>query len=341
VTDWLLIETFGGHEPTVLAVGSSPRNMVSLSRILRRQRDVEDVRVLLARIVHTNGPVHTTTSDTKRQLLGEPVRTYGGRIHGAFVWLGPKDETPPSRDPAGGWHVNLTRGTSSRSDALLDMFAQVDNRRHVHSLAQLFAYGRLRTGDDEATALAKLVQSRPGDDHQATWTASRDDGIKRAFHFAFRTVAEPNDRGEIEVIGRGISHDIGPAESTAAAPPPVPMLLAERVVAAERAPGQWRAIVNLRSMQLLRWVDEPVPGIAWELECPYKPAIHRRDLATAVRMSNALAESGRVRAELRFRAADGGWMPLHVTANLMLLDQHTTAALVTLTLSDEGGQRIE
>ena len=51
-------------------------------------------------------------------------------------------------------------------------------------------------------------------------------------------------------------------------------------------------------------------------------------------MRDALDSSGRVESELRFRATDGGWMRLVATANLMLLDQYTTAALVTLSLPD-------
>ncbi|MET9631650.1 GAF domain-containing protein [Lentzea sp. NPDC006480] len=37
-TDWLLVETFGGHrrEPTVMAVGRNPRNLVPLRTVLSR-----------------------------------------------------------------------------------------------------------------------------------------------------------------------------------------------------------------------------------------------------------------------------------------------------------------
>lgn len=344
MADWLLVEAFGGHrhEPTVLAVGSGTRNMVPLSRVLRRGRNLNDVRGLVAEVVRSATSVRTTTSDGSRQMIGHPLRTYGGKVHGVFVWVGQHDEQPPARNPAGAWHVNLTQYTSSRSDDLLDLFhVQPGNRQHVHSLAELFAgrlasgrYGRLKTNTDEAVALAKLVDSRAGDEHQATWTATCDDGEKRAVNFAFRTVEEVNEKGELELIARGVTHDIGPAESTAAAPPPRPILLAELVLAAETTPGQWRAIVNLRTLKLLRWLDEPMPGLAWEYESPYKPAIHLRDLRRAVQMSKELANSGRVTSELRFRTIDGGWTRLVVHARLMLLNQHTTAALVTLSKQD-------
>jgi hypothetical protein len=339
LADWLLIETFGGDrpEPTVMAIGGSPRNLVPLGKVLGRGRYLNDVRALVARVAAAGTALHTATTDGQRRMIGEPLKTLGGRVHGVYVWVGRPDEQPPPRDAAGAWHVNLTRRTSNRSDELFELYGiPPENRKYVVSLAQLFGYNLLQTNNDEATALAKLVNSKPGDEHQATWTVNRvADGVKRAANFAFRTIAETNGDGDTEVIARGITHDIGPAYSIPAAPPPQPVLLAQQVVAAEQTPGRWRAIFDLRTMTLLRWLDDPVPGIAWELESPYPPGIHRRDLRTVVRMSEALASSGRVTAELRFRAMDGGWMRLSVTANLMLLDQHTTAALVTLALPDD------
>jgi hypothetical protein len=47
-------------------------------------------------------------------------------------------------------------------------------------------------------------------------------------------------------------------------------------------------------------------------------------------MSARLATSTRVEGKLRLRTTAGRWQTVHVAASLMLLDQHTTAALVTL-----------
>lgn len=343
MTEWLLIETFSDEAaPTVLAVGSSPRK-VPLHKLLRRERDIAEVRALLARIVRTRAPIDTTTSDGRRKLIGHPLcaydghahpeeerARYDGRVHGAFVWLGPLTEQPPQHNAAGAWTINLTRGTSARSDDLLRLYHVTPNgQKYVHSISELFAQ-QLRPGNDEALALAKLVRSRPGDQHFATWTLTRDDGVIRAANFAYTAFAVPNADGEIEVVERGITHDIGPADAIPAAPAPTPMLLAERVVAAEQTPGQWRMIYDLQQKRLLKWIDSPVPGMAWQYGDEYEPAIHPRDLPTYQRMYEALA-TGAVTGQLRVRTVDGDWMPLKVTAALMVLDQHTTAALVTLT----------
>lgn len=202
------------------------------------------------------------------------------------------------------------------------------DRQYERRIAEMF--GRLVTNDDEASGLALLVRSRPGDEHQATWAVRREDtGQRRAANFACRVMAEPGRDGqEEEVVVRGISHDIGAAEQIPSAPPPI--ILAQQVIAAETQPGRHRAIINLRRLTLMRWVDDPMPGVAWQLDAEHPPAIHPDDLPLARQMSDQLASHLHVEGVLRVRADTGGWMPVAITANLMLLDQHTTAALVTV-----------
>jgi hypothetical protein len=341
-TDWLLIETFGGHrrEPTVMAVGSSPRNMVRLRAILGRGPFLTDVLALIARVVETGTSEEIATITGKRRVIGHPVKAYGGRVHGVHAWVGRVDEEPPPRDPVGAWHINIARHISSRSDDLLRLYGtKAENWANEHDLAELFAYGRLQTNSDESKALALLVNATAGTEHQATWTVQRDDGVRRAAHFACRCVDVPTAEGKTERIVRGITHDRGLADSVPTAPTSAPVLLAQQVVAAEATPGRWRAIVDLRTMRLLRWLDDPPPGIAWKLDTPHRPGIHRQDLRTAVGMSNALASSGRAHGSLRLRAEDGGWTRVTVTAALILLDQHTTAGLATLTMPD--GEKVD
>ncbi|MFD1044303.1 hypothetical protein ACFQ1S_01185, partial [Kibdelosporangium lantanae] len=123
-------------------------------------------------------------------------------------------------------------------------------------------------------------------------------------------------------------------------PPPQPILLAERVLAAEQTSGQHRLIYDLQQKRMLKWIDAPVPRIAWRSHEQHEPAIHRRDLATYRRMFEALPK-GPVTAQLRFRTIDGDWLLLNVTAALMALDQETLAALVTMTQPDPAARLIE
>lgn len=327
---WLLIETFGGpghDEPSVIAVGRTVKRMVALTSVLGRGRYLDDVRALVTRVSASAAPVRAMTGDGRRQMRGDPLTVPGGRVHGAYVWLGEPGEDAPARDPAGAWFFNLTRDVTVRSDDLMDLYGVPPGHRQYEArIAEMF--DRLVTNSDEAYGLSLLVRSQPGDEHQATWAVRRGDGQLRAANFACRVMAEPGASGQMEVIVRGITHDIGAAGETPSAPPR--MVLAQQVIAAEKQPGRHRAIMNLRRLTLIRWVDDPLPGVAWRLDGQHQPAIHPDDLPSAKQMSADLATGARVEGQLRVRSEAGDWIPVAVEANLMVLDQHTTAALVTV-----------
>lgn len=332
---WLLIETFGGEgheEPTVIGIGRTPKRMVPIASVLGRGRYLDDVRALVARVADSGRPVRAKSLDGRRQLIGDPLICFSGQVHGVYAWTGDPGEQPPPRDLAGAWYFNLTTDKIGGSDDLLDLYGVApEDRRQERLTAE--AFGRLLPNADEASALALLVKAQPGTEHQATWTVRRDDGELRAVNLACRVVAETYMDGSREVVLRGITHDLGPADSTPSAPRS--MVLAQQVIAAERAKGKHRAIMNLRTLTLVRWIDDPMPGIAWENDAPFRPAIHPEDLALARRMSDQLKTAEQSEGRLRVRSVSGGWIPVAVTARLMLLDRQTTAALVTVSACAE------
>jgi len=88
---------------------------------------------------------------------------------------------------------------------------------------------------------------------------------------------------------------------------------------------------NLKTLRIIRWLDDPMPGLGWEMdEHNPLPWIHDDDLPAAHALTAGLATASKTAGTLRFRGHDGHWHPLSVTANLVLLDQHTTAALLTI-----------
>ena len=206
---WILIETFGDEEPSVIGVGSSPKSFVSPRNVLRSSGSRNEALTAVAEALSTGAVVDRLCKDRYRRVLAEPLRTFAGRTHGVWVWLGQRDETPPRRDAAGAWQFNLTKSTASGSGDLLDLYrVPQDERETQRALAGAFT--RLVTNRDESEAMAKIVQSAPGTTHQAVWTVRRDDGELRAAHFSCRMIAEDGVSGT-EVILRGITHDIGPA----------------------------------------------------------------------------------------------------------------------------------
>ena len=328
---WILVETFRGpgQEPTVLSVGQEPKRMKPLSAVIRGGGYLPAVRAMIDEIAATGRPFRGTTRDGRRQLVGDPLASFRGHVHGAYVFYGPAGEQPPPRPMAGAWYFNLTTGAIGGSDDLLDLYGQPPERRHQERYTAE-AFGRLSPAADESGALAMIVQAKPGNEYQGRrWTVKRDDGETIFVNLWCRAVAETGEGGREEVVARGITQAIGPAVAAPSAPVPL-VTIEQRVVAAEYRPGWHRAIVDHGNMSLVRWLDPPMPGIAWEIDALHRPAIHRADLRRAGEMSAQLATAARVEGVLRLRTTAGGWQPVQVTASLMLLDQHTTAALVTL-----------
>ncbi|HXC78388.1 MAG TPA: GAF domain-containing protein [Candidatus Acidoferrum sp.] len=331
MSKWLLVETFGpsGSAPTVIGMGSSPRGMVPLRDVVRG-RNLACITAAITRSFTSGSGIDETDEDTRKRTVVVPLKTFAGTVHGFAVWSSSRDDQPPPRDPAGAWQFNLTTDKISGSDELLDLYGvPLSDRQSERHTAE--AFGRLVTNADESAALAKIIRSEAGTEHQATWTVRRDDDELRAAHFSCRAVAEAGPTGGTHIVLRGITHDIGPAESTRSAPPQI--VLAKQVLAGLTEPGTHRAIVNLRTLRLLRWMDTdtPMPGIAWAHD-PSDPVdhwIHPDDLPRALEMAAGLAR-GKAEARLRFRTVDRSWSPLTVTANLVLLDQNTTAGLLTL-----------
>jgi len=335
-TEWLLISTFGGGEPSLIGVGSTPKPFVPLEqhfKVRRGQanRSLDDVRSAVLGVMADphHRRIDQVSDDGRKRIVVEPLLNSESRLHGVHLWRGNVDDTPPGRDPAGAWHFNLTAGKASGSEDLFDLYGVApEDRRSEAALAG--AFNRLVTNHDEGKALAKIVQSEPGTEHQAVWKVRRDDGSERAAHFSCRMLEErpgpASDRRE--VILRGITHDIGPADGVPSAPPPV--ILEHRVLDAVLAPGEYHAYVDLKRLTLIKWRDRPMPGIAWgDAVGEPDPAMHPDDLPIAKAMVRDLAHRN-VEGVIRFRGLDGEWKPLHLSVALMAFDESTHGGLVTV-----------
>ncbi|MGW4327341.1 GAF domain-containing protein [Nocardia sp. NPDC004573] len=328
MTKWILLECFSGAPGLVIAVGSAPKSFVPLTNIVRNPASLADAETAMRQACATGMPVAWASGDGRRTVRAEPLLIAPRKTHAVRLWVGPRQEVVAAADPMGAWHFDLTTNRSVRSIDLLDLYGVAPQDRAAE-LAIAGAFTRLVTNRDESEALAKIVNSAPGTEHQAVWTIRRDDGALRAGHFACRIVTELDDAGERHVLLRGVTQDIGAATAVSAAPPPT--ILEYAVLEAATEPGEYRAIVNLRSLRLIRWIGPPMPEIAWEdLPGQPRPQIHPDDLATAKTMSRELARH-RTEGAVRLRRLDGGWQPVRIRAALMALDQHTTAGLATVT----------
>lgn len=324
---WLLIETFGPGLASVIGVGDSPRPFVPLASVFRRRSSLTDVEAAVLQATSERKLIDHSVGE--RRIIGVPLVSFAGNVHGVYVWVGASSENPLPRDPAGAWHFNLTTDVIGGSDDLLDLYGvPMDLRQETRHTAEAFT--RLLTNTDVAAAMALIVRSQPGDEHQATWTVVRDDQARRAAHFSCRAVVEITSAGKKEVVLRGITHDLGPAEAIPAAPPPI--VLEQRLLQSIAEPNQYRAVVNIKTFRILQWLDEPMPGLGWQKdEANPLSWIHDEDLPVALAITKGLAAASRTTGTLRLRSNTGTWRRVTIVANLVLLDENTTAALFTIT----------
>jgi PAS domain-containing protein len=243
-----------------------------------------------------------------------------------FFSAGAAAERPPARPAAGAWCLNLTSGRLDASGELFRLYG-VEPGDRARQRLPAEAFERLLPHADEGRALGLLVRERSGDEYQGTWTIRRDDGHLRQVTISCRTVTRPLPGGRAEVLARGISHDTSLDGST---PAPGRLLLERQVLIAEQRPGTHRVIVHPRNLRPLRWIDPPPPGLACTGRGPYGPAIHPDDMPAARTMAGKVAAGGRAEGTLRLRDGGGGWVRVCVAASQVLVDQDTSAALVTL-----------
>ncbi len=332
---WLLVETFSGNgrEPSVIAKGRNAIWMVPLGSVMRKSRYAEEVRTLVLRAAGEKAPIQASSADGQRKLIALPLLPVGGHVHGVHAWIGGGTEQPPARAAAGAWCLNLTSGYLDASGELLRLYGiKPGDRARTRLPAE--AFERLLPHADEGRALGLLVRGRSGDEYQGTWTIRRDDGHLRQITISCRTVTRPLPGGRVDLVTRGIAHDTSLADSM---PAPGRLLLERQVLIAEQRPGTHRVIVHPRNLRPLRWIDHPPAGLACTGRGPHEPGIHPGDMAAARTMAETAAAGGRAEGTLRLRDDSGGWARVGVAASQVLLEQDTSATLVTLSLTASPG----
>ncbi len=77
MSNWLLVETFGGAPHTVIGLGSSPRKMVPLQKILGRGHSLADIETAIDKA--TVAGTRIEHSSTNRHVIAEPLITFTAR----------------------------------------------------------------------------------------------------------------------------------------------------------------------------------------------------------------------------------------------------------------------
>lgn len=327
--DWLLVETLGA-EPAVVAQGQQTKNLVPISAFLRRNPNLMAIQAAIGETVHAGTSLSSLTAKGDRVIRTEVVRMTDGRIHGVHVWIGPLDETPPERPTPGPLKWDLTNGiaTDTPESLVNSGFDAAVESTQGRAFAEDLPTRNLNPS--EAKVLAVAIKPQAGRTFCSSWDVVDHAGQSITVGFAARVLEEPDDAGRPRLICRAMNWRSLHDESSA------PLHdLGQRILNGLARPGVYRALVDLKTWRLLKWLDDPCPLYDWRAREDGGDVVHPGDEPEMRSMAGEFA-SGAAARVLRLRAVGGGWTPIHVTAHRVEIDDDVFAGLLSLRVpSDE------
>lgn len=325
--DWLLVETLG-DEPVVVAQGDQLKNLVPFSAFLRRNPHLAMLLTAVTDTVATAEALRRATASGDRVVRTEPVVMSDGRIHGVHLWLGPPDAQPPDRPVPGPLVWNLTTGVATDTAQSLANSGMNpgDERTHGRTFAEDLPTRDLNPSETKVLSLA--VRNQPGATFCNTWDVTTADGRVITVGFVARSSLEPADDHSEHLVARAMnwrSHRVTPV---------VPQdNLAQRILDGLARPGTYRALVDINSWTLLKWLDEPCPLYDWR-GIGGAPRLHPDDTPMIATMAAEL-DNGATERVLRLPGHASDWVPMHVTVHRVELEPDTFAGMITLRAATE------
>ena len=323
------METLGA-EPAVVAQGRQLKNLVPITTFLRRSPYLSAVRTAITESVQTGQSLTSITPKRDRIIRTEPVVMSDGRMHGVHVWTGPADAEPPERPTPGPLKWDLTLGVATDTRESLTNSGKNPDVEVTFGRAFAEDLPSRELNPNETKVLAMAVKAQPDQMICSTWDFTDWQGNPIRIGFVARTALEPGPEGRDHLVARAMnwrSELKGPVVSTDD--------LAQRILNGLAQAGVHRALVDLESWALLKWLDEPCTFYDWRSSDTDRPKVHPDDWHLISTMTRELANGATSRV-LRMRGFDADWVPVHVTVNQVELEPDIFAGLVSLRLpSDE------
>jgi len=182
---------------------------------------------------------------------------------------------------------------------------------------------------NEIKVLAMAVKAQPGQTFCSTWDFTDWKGNPVRIGFVARTAVESGPDGRDHLIARAMNW-----RADLKGPPVSVDDLAQRILNGLAQAGVHRALVDLNTWTLLKWLDEPCPFYDWRGSETGEPRIHPDDDQLVASMPTEFANGATSRV-LRMRGHETDWVPVHVTVNRVELEPDTYAGLVSLRLPSD------
>ncbi|WP_099024839.1 PAS domain-containing protein [Mycolicibacterium palauense] len=317
--DWLLVETLGA-EPSVVAQGIRVKSFVPISTFLRRSPNRSAIQTAVAETVQTGAPLSSITPKRDRVIRTEPVRMSDGTVHGVQLWLGPADAVPPERPVPGPLVWDLTTGVATDTPESLANSGMDPGTESLHDRSFAEDLPTRDLNPSETRVLALAVDSRPGAQIADTWDVTARTGEIITVGFAARAGLEPTEDGSEHLLARAMNW-----RSEREAPATKRDNLAQRILNSLARPGTYRALIDLRTWKLLKWLDDPCPFYDWR-----HPETHPEDTRQRAAISEQFAQGDTAGRVIRLRGTDQEWVPVHVTLHRVELEPGVYAGLMVM-----------
>lgn len=319
---WLLIDTLGPHEHTVVGVGDTSRRATPLQKFLRGSHRTAALDAV--RSASDTGRRHDVTAGHKR-VTAEPILDHSGRTRAVWLLISPVAEAPAAPPSAHAFEWNLTRGTA------ITMAAPHHGR--LRAVADAIEPHDL--GVDAAPALGHLVAAHADTAVQLTTVQATADHAQRRVSVTGHIRLE---RATGDRVFHGLSHDLGPSPLP---PQSDATHLSDLIVHSLLRPREHLAIVDPATLMLLVWHTAPPPGLAWRsIATKARPVIHPEDLPCARLLATAVqqpAATARTSETIRLLHETGHYEKYEISAAPLPLSAKARAALVTVRRMGEVG----
>lgn len=326
---WLLVETLG-PEPSVVAQGDRLRRFVPLETFLRRNPHRRQIDFAIAATANSGiGSVQRTEHGTWL-IHTEPIIMTDGRVHGVHLWTAPPSTQQPRRPTIGAVSWNLTTGVASDTrEALMNSGMGPAEHLDGRTFADDLSMSDIHPQESEALALA--VRCTPGQTLAGTWNVTaRHDGTPIRVSFASRATLESHRDGAQHLVIRAVNW-----RTSSEADPSSGKDLARQILRGMTQDGVHRALLDLTTWRLLKWLDPPCPQVDWRGKHSRRPIIHPDDEPT-LRVMTRQFSTAPAQGLLRLRSQEG-WALMHVTMHRVELAENANAglAMIRLPTSDE------
>ncbi|WP_327146843.1 GAF domain-containing protein [Nocardia sp. NBC_01327] len=331
---WVVIDTMGDTEPSLILDGNVPRNFSRLNRAsIARNGTVNRLLPTLVAEVRRTGQTASKyfpsgPDEHMQRLIAVPVLGPSGDVHAVAAWAGPLAEPLPRMPIIGALSWTPSGVVTATPPAQFLFRDPSGDLLSGHTIPQMLSHFDI--WDDRSTFLAmfnvtKLGAQAPTDSWCGTATKTYEDGSPHHLFLAARATGTDTGR-VVRAVVADITGGINPAR---------PDLTLAAIRHMPIAPGHALALCDLKTGFIHEWLTAPTSPLAsWRHHNPEFSVDDRIAVVTACfDLASGRAETASIRAHVRF-SPTSPWIELIGHWTLLMAGDRPQALIDITPLSE-------